>query len=113
MKIAVFSTKPYDRAFFEQANAALGAGHELRFLEARLGPETAELSGDCAAICAFVNDTLDRPVLETLHARGLRLVALRCAGFNNVDLVAARELGIVVARFRPIRPKRWRNTRRR
>lgn len=105
MKIAVFSTKPYDRAFFEQANAALGAGHELRFLEARLGPETAELSGDCAAICAFVNDTLDRPVLETLHARGLRLVALRCAGFNNVDLVAARELGIVVARVPAYSPE--------
>jgi D-lactate dehydrogenase len=105
MKIAVFSTKPYDRAFLEQANAALGSGHELRFLEVRLGPETAELSGDCAAICAFVNDTLDRPVLEKLHARGVRLVALRCAGFNNVDLVAARELGITVARVPAYSPE--------
>lgn len=105
MKIAVFSTKAYDRAFLEQANAALGGAHEIRFLEARLGPETAELSGDCAVVCAFVNDTLDRPVLQTLHARGVRLVALRCAGFNNVDLVAARDLGIIVGRVPAYSPE--------
>lgn len=98
MKVAVFSTKPYDREFLEQGNLALRSGHEFRFLEARLGPETAELSEDSEAICAFVNDTLDRTVLEKLKSRDVRLVALRCAGFNNVDLVAARDLGIAVAR---------------
>jgi len=98
VKVAVFSTKPYDREFLDRANAARGTPHELLFLEAQLSPETAALADDCGAVCAFVNDTLDRAVLEILAARGVRLVALRCAGFNNVDLPAARDLGIAVAR---------------
>lgn len=98
MKVAVFNTKPYDRRFMTAANAKDGDRHELHFLEPRLGQDTAQLSGQAEAICAFVNDGLDRSVLEMLKANGVRLVALRCAGFNNVDLMAARDLGIAVAR---------------
>jgi len=105
MKVAVFSTKPYDRTFLEQANAALGNRHDLRFLEPRLDAETAELCRDCETVCAFVNDRLDRGVLGQLNQRGVRLVALRCAGFNNVDLVAARDLGITVARVPSYSPE--------
>jgi D-lactate dehydrogenase len=99
MMFAVFSTKPYDRRFLGAAAAAEGeAAHALAFLEPRLSPETAVLAQDADAVCAFVNDRLTEAALETLGGLGVRLVALRCAGFNNVDLVAARRLGIVVAR---------------
>ena len=90
MDVAVFSTKQYDQTTFEAANEAFG--HKLAFLESRLSRETVELARGFPAVCAFVNDDLDRPVLETLHANGTRIVALRCAGFNNVDLDAARSL---------------------
>ncbi|KAA2237987.1 2-hydroxyacid dehydrogenase [Salinarimonas soli] len=96
MQIAVFSTKPYDRAFLTEANA--GAGHRLRFLEARLSPETASLAAGEGAVCAFVNDDLGAASLEALAEGGVRIVALRSAGFNNVDLGAARALGMTVAR---------------
>jgi D-lactate dehydrogenase len=96
VRVAVFSTKPYDRRFLEAANRA--TGHELVFLEPRLLPETTPLAAGFPAVCAFVNDRLDRPVLETLAASGTHLIALRSAGFNNVDLVAAAELGITVVR---------------
>lgn len=105
MRIAIFSAKPYDRDYLAQANSAMGNQHELRFLEARLGCDTAELSGGCKAICAFVNDALDRQVLQLLRTAGVGLVALRCAGFNNVDLVAARELDIAVARVPAYSPE--------
>jgi D-lactate dehydrogenase len=94
--VAVFSTKPYDREFLSRSNA--GHGHDLAFLEPRLAPETAPLAAGSHAVCAFVNDVVDRQVLATLAAGGTRLIALRSAGFNNVDLEAARELGITVAR---------------
>jgi D-lactate dehydrogenase len=96
MRVAVFSTKPYDQAHL--APAAAEAGHELRFLEPRLTTETAPLADGYAVVCAFVHDELGRDVLTTLAAGGTRLVALRAAGFNNVDLAAAHELGIAVAR---------------
>lgn len=95
MKIAVFSTKPYDRRFLELANAGL---HRLAFIEPHLGVDTAILSGDAACVCAFVNDCLDQSVLQILSEREVRFVALRCAGFNNVDLEAARRLKIAIAR---------------
>jgi D-lactate dehydrogenase len=94
MRIAMFSTKPYDRRSFE----AVGPRHEIRYLEPRLAPETAPLAAGAEAICAFVNDDLSAPVLEALAAGGTRLVLLRCAGFNNVDLAAAARLGMKVAR---------------
>jgi D-lactate dehydrogenase len=96
MRIGVFSTQPYDRAPLVLANER--RGHELVFLEARLGSDTAELAASFDGVCVFVNDALPRGVLERLAAGKTRLVALRCAGFNNVDVRAAAELGITVAR---------------
>ncbi|MFN3943438.1 MAG: 2-hydroxyacid dehydrogenase [Allosphingosinicella sp.] len=96
MRIAVFSTRPYDRRFLEEANGR--SGHVLDFIEARLGPGTAPLARGADAVCAFVNDALNRATLAALADAGVGLVALRCAGFNNVDLAAAEALGIRVAR---------------
>lgn len=96
MRVAVFSTRAYDRDFLTAAN--MGAGHELSFFEPRLGPNTVELARGHDALCAFVNDVLDRAVLERAASLGVRLVALRAAGFNNVDLAAAERLGVAVAR---------------
>jgi D-lactate dehydrogenase len=100
MHIAMYSTKPYDRRSFEEANAAPGGtgGHAFPFLEPRLTPETAVLAQGADAVCPFVNDDLSAATLEVLAAGGVRLIALRCAGFNNVDLKAAARLGLVVAR---------------
>src|SRR5689334_16397900 len=96
MRIAVFSAKPYDREFLDAA--ASGRGHALHYLEPRLTAETARLAEGFPAVCVFVNDQLDRATLESLATNGTRLVTLRCAGFNNVDLRAADELGITVVR---------------
>ncbi|NIJ18396.1 D-lactate dehydrogenase [Sphingomonas naasensis] len=96
MRVAVFNTKGYDRRFLEAANR--GFAHDLRFLEPRLEPATVPLAAGHQAVCVFVNDVLDREVLEALARGGTRLVALRCAGFNNVDLDAAARLGIDVVR---------------
>ena len=96
MRIAMFSTKPYDRPSFEAAPGA--AAHEILFLEPRLAPLTATLAAGAEAVCIFVNDDASAPVLEALVAGGTKLVLLRCAGFNNVDLHAAERLGIKVAR---------------
>jgi D-lactate dehydrogenase len=95
LKVAVFSTKRYDRQALDRANADR---HELRYLEPRLDETTVSLAHGCHAVCAFVNDTLDAPVLAALASAALRVVVLRCAGFNNVDLAAAHRLGFVVAR---------------
>ncbi len=97
MKVAVFSTKPYDEQFLGQANQEAHQ-HELTFLETRLNETTAALAQGFDAVCVFVNDKVDAPVLEKLAAGGNRVVALRCAGFNNVDLKAAQRLGIAVVR---------------
>ena len=96
MKVAVFSTRRYDRQFLDAANAK--ANHELIYFETELEPKTALLADGCPAICAFVNDDLGAETLKLLAAQGVRFVALRCTGFNNVDLKAAAELGIQVAR---------------
>jgi D-lactate dehydrogenase len=96
MRVAVFSTKPYDRRFLDAANA--DAGHTLVYLEPRLMRETAVAAAGTEAVCAFVNDELQADVLESLARQGTKLVALRSAGFNNVDLAAARALGMTVAR---------------
>ena len=95
MKTAVFSTKRYDREFLTAAN--VGA-HELHYFEAHLDGSTAPLAASFGAVCVFVNDTVDAPVLARLAAGGTRLIALRCAGFNNVDLAAAKRHGIGVVR---------------
>lgn len=96
MKVAVFGTKVYDKEFLRAANK--DQAHELVFFEPRLAPETCKLAFGFDCVCVFVNDQLDKEVLTLLAANGVRLIALRCAGFNNVDLNAAHELGIKVAR---------------
>ena len=95
MKVAVFSAKQYDRASLDGVNAGR---HQLDYFEPHLDSATAPLAHGHDAVCVFVNDRLDSMVLEALAAGGTRLVALRCAGFNNVDLGAAQHLGITVAR---------------
>ncbi|KXS48991.1 MAG: D-lactate dehydrogenase, partial [Marinobacter sp. T13-3] len=97
MKVAVFSTKPYDEQFLSQANQD-DHQHELTFLETRLNETTAALAQGYDAVCVFVNDQVDAPVLEKLAEGGTRVIALRCAGFNNVDLKAAERLGMAVVR---------------
>jgi D-lactate dehydrogenase len=94
MKVAVFSTKSYDREFL----GAIEDRHELRYLEPRLDAITAALAEGCEAACLFVNDLADREALAGLADAGVQNLALRSAGFNNVDLDAARELGMRVAR---------------
>ncbi|MEH2346827.1 MAG: 2-hydroxyacid dehydrogenase [Nostoc sp.] len=96
MKVAVFSTKAYDRKFLSAANSP--PQHELVFFEPRLNRDTAILAAEFPAVCVFVHDQVDAPTLELLASRGTRLVVLRCAGFNNVDLQAAADLGITVVR---------------
>lgn len=102
MRIAVFSTKPYDRRFLEQANAG---GHDFTWIEARLDAATARLAEGAEAACLFVNDRADEAALEVLAAGGVRLLALRSAGFNHVDLAAARRLGIAVGRVPAYSPE--------
>jgi len=92
---AVFDTKPYDR---EHLPAAAGSGVDWRFLDFRLTADTAPAARGAQAVCVFVNDRVDQPCLLALAALGVKLVALRCTGFNNVDVAAARELGIAVTR---------------
>lgn len=96
MRIAIFSAKKYDQTVFEEANQAFG--HELTFFEVHLNRNTAQLARGFDAVCPFVNDDLSEPVLKVLAEEGVRLVALRSAGFNHVDLRAAAEYGVVVAR---------------
>ena len=96
MKVAVFNTKSYDRVFLEWANK--DHRHELVFYEARLTHGTLVLVKGFHAVCIFVNDVADGRVLQELAHHGVRLIALRCAGFNNVDLEAAHRDGITVVR---------------
>ena len=96
MKVAVFSTKAYDRQFLEAANSP--KQHELVFFEPRLNRDTAILAAGFPAVCVFVHDQVDASTLEILASHGTRLIALRCAGFNNVDLKAAGDLGVTVVR---------------
>ncbi len=96
MRVGIFSTKKYTRTFLTAANER--HGHELVFFEPRLTVETAALERGFPAWCIFVNDRADTDVLKLLRTGGTRLVALRCAGFNNVDLAAAKELGLTVVR---------------
>ena len=102
MKIAVFSAQPYDRQFLDAANAA--QAHELHYFETPLGPDSVALAAGYEGVCIFVNDVADAAVLEALKAGGTRLVALRCTGFNNVDLAAAARLSLKVVRVTEYSP---------
>jgi D-lactate dehydrogenase len=96
VKVAVFSARAYDRRSLLEAN--VDHGHELEFLEARLDATTAALADGYEAVCPFVNDQLDAAVIAQLAAGGTRLLTLRSAGFNHVDLEAAEAHGLTVAR---------------
>jgi len=96
MKIAVFSTKPYDKRALTEANRK--CGHDLTFFEPRLTQSTVSLADGYSAVCPFVNDDLSAPVIESLAKGGVQLLALRSAGFNHVDMQAAVRHGITVAR---------------
>ncbi len=101
LKIAFFGTKDYDRTFFSELTKEKGHGtynSEIKYFSSNLGPETASLAQGYDAVCVFVNDDVSRPVVEQLHSHNVKLILLRCAGFNNVDLVAAKEYGITVLR---------------
>ncbi len=98
MRIGLFSAKSYDRDHLARANRDAGEPHELTFLDARLTRETAALAAGFPAVCGFVNDHFDADVLATLAAGTTRIVALRCAGFNNVDVAAAKRLGLCIVR---------------
>jgi D-lactate dehydrogenase len=94
--VLVFDAKPYDQKTLEPL--ATGAGIAVKYREFRLGEDTVSLVRDSDIVCAFVNDDLSRPIIEQLSAAGIRLIAMRCAGFNNVDLDAAKDLGVDVVR---------------
>jgi D-lactate dehydrogenase len=96
MRVAFFNTHAFDRQFFDEANDR--RRHDLHYIEGRLTAATSALAQDHPAVCAFVNDQLDAAVLNRLAAGGTRMIALRSAGFNHVDLARARELGFTVAR---------------
>lgn len=101
LKIAFFGTKDYDRIFFSELIKDKGEGtynSDIKYFSSNLGPETANLANGYDAVCVFVNDNVSRPVIEQLHDFGIKLILLRCAGFNNVDLQAAKEYGITVLR---------------
>ncbi len=96
LAVTVFDTKSYDRESFQRATP--DGKIEWRFLEVRLSADTAALAKGGEAVCVFVNDRADQAALEVLHSLGVKHVALRCAGFNSVDLSAANELGLAVTR---------------
>jgi len=96
MRIAVYSSKPYERPFLDTANA--DARHDLVYLDARLSAATADLARGATAVSIFVGDDASAPVLRSLRAGGTRLLALRSAGFNHVDVAEAERSGITIAR---------------
>ena len=102
-KISFFSTQSYDKSFFEKYNASFG--FELEFFEVQLNSRTVSLIENTAIVCVFVNDVVDAEVIEKLAEKGVKIIALRCAGFNNVDLIAAKKVGIRVCRVPSYSPE--------
>lgn len=98
MRTIVYSARSYDRRFLQEAADASDEPHELTFVEHHLDVHSAPAAGEHDAVCAFVNDDLSAPVLQALAERGVQAIAMRCSGFNNVDLDAAARLGMTVAR---------------
>ncbi len=100
-RIAFFSTQPYDRKLFENASEK----HEFEFFETRLREQTVNLTQGFDGVCVFVNDKITKEVLQGISENGVKLVALRCAGFNNVDLRAAEKYGVRVLRVPAYSPE--------
>ncbi|KAF9537575.1 hypothetical protein EC957_007955 [Mortierella hygrophila] len=107
IRVAVFSAQPHDKHFFNCVNQECfqSLHADLVFHTSPLSKETAALAGRCDAVCVFVNDCVDEDVLQLLAEQGVRGVFLRCAGFNNVDLKAAKKLGLFVARVPAYSPE--------
>lgn len=103
MKVSVFSSKPYDQQFLSLVNQHYG--HHLSFHDCPLTPDTVNLVSDDPCVCVFVHDVLNRAVIKSLNEKGVKLIALRCAGFNNVDLNAAQEFGLTVVRVPAYSPE--------
>jgi D-lactate dehydrogenase len=103
MKVAFFSTKSYDKKYFEAVNKKFG--HHLSFFEATLNPDTATLAKGYGCVCLFVNDKADKETIEKFSANDVKLIALRSAGFNNVDLIAAAQNNIKVVRVPAYSPE--------
>ncbi len=103
MKLAVYSTKQYDKKYLQHVNEHYN--YELEFFDFLLTDKTAKTAHGCDGVCIFVNDDGSRPVLEELKNHGVKFIALRCAGFNNVDLDAAKELGLKVVRVPAYSPE--------
>lgn len=102
-KVAVFSSKKYDRQFLNADNVYDDIS--LIFFETKLSPETVHIAKGCHAVCIFVNDIVDEQVLEHLNELGIRIVALRCAGFNNIDIAKARALDFNICRVPEYSPE--------
>ncbi|MEZ8883837.1 MULTISPECIES: 2-hydroxyacid dehydrogenase [Vibrio] len=103
LNIAFFSSKSYDEKSFELAKGELNA--EFHFHDFRLTTTTAKMAHDNEVVCAFVNDDLSRDALEILAQGGTKLIAMRCAGFDKVDLDAAKEFGLQVVRVPAYSPE--------
>lgn len=103
MKIIFFSTKPYDKLFFDRCNKTFG--FEIEYFDTHLGPHIVNAIGPADAVCVFVNDKVNAEVIKVLAEKGIRIIALRCAGFNNVDVEAARQYGIKVCRVPAYSPE--------
>jgi len=102
MKVAVYSTRRYDRQMLDRAN--LQHGHQLVYVQDALTLDTVALAEGCGAVCVFVNDSVDEPILRALKALGIGLVTTRSTGFNHVDAQAAQRLGIATTRVTDYSP---------
>lgn len=103
MKISFFSTQPYDKVFFNRYNTDYG--FELEYFDTHLGPHIVNAIDKADAVCVFVNDKVNAEVIKVLAERGVKIIALRCAGFNNVDLDAAKQYGLRVCRVPAYSPE--------
>ena len=103
MKVAFFSSKSYDEEYFNKINETFN--HTLTFFETRLNTQTVQLAKDFDAVCAFVNDKVNADTLLAMKKQNIKLLTLRCAGFNNVDLEAAEKHGITVLRVPAYSPE--------
>jgi len=103
MRIAFFSTQSYDKIYFNEVNAQYG--YELVYFDAPLKERTAVLAEGCDAVCIFVNDKADAATMKKLIQLGIRNMVLRCAGFNQVDLNAAKTLGMNILRVPAYSPE--------
>lgn len=108
MHTLLFSAKRYDRTSFDECNSS--HGHQLEYLDVRLDARTAELASGFAAVCVFVNDDVGAATIGRLAELGVMVIALRCAGYNNVDVAAARASGVAVVQVPSYAPRPWLST---